>query len=352
MSITAKLKYIKESEGIEFTCNEEVLVTEYEKQSKLKTGIVIKLLSLAGSTLGILAFLGFIFVSELYRAPVLSLIIGIAFVSASIFMDKHDSTNIIDTLKITAFITGAFLIGFSLDRFKLDDNIVLLVMAAISLLVLLVSRTWLITFTSIQFMNICFIFLIHTNRLFYLINIQIALIAAILTYMVINEGKILADRKKLSHIYSPVLSGLMIALISCLYTTGVEDLFRHTTHIPWISSVIISLLIIFFVHKKLLVLLGIDSSRSRAVIVASIALISATIVYAPSINGALLIILLFFYLNHKSGVVCGVISLVYFICLYYYDMKITLLNKSLILMASGLMFLALYYFIQRRYKND
>jgi uncharacterized membrane protein len=69
---------------------------------------------------------------------------------------------------------------------------------------------------------------------------------------------------------------------------------------------------------------------------------------APAILGAILIMLLSFSVNYKTGLVVGVIAFIYFVSQYYYDLNFTLLTKSILLFSSGVFFVALYLFTHKK----
>src|SRR5690606_13137026 len=74
--------------------------------------------------------------------------------------------------------------------------------------------------------------------------------------------------------------------------------------------------------------------------------------YAPSISGALLIVLLSFLVNYRTGFAIGIIALIYFVVQYYYDLNLSLLTKSIILFSSGTVFLVFYFFFTKMTKDN
>jgi len=71
-----------------------------------------------------------------------------------------------------------------------------------------------------------------------------------------------------------------------------------------------------------------------------------TIVF-PAISASMLIILLCFWVNYRSGYIIGIMALCYFICQFYYDLSFTLLVKSELLFASGILFGLVYFSVQK-----
>ncbi len=73
----------------------------------------------------------------------------------------------------------------------------------------------------------------------------------------------------------------------------------------------------------------------------SVLLLTSTLL-SPAISGAFLIILVSVLVHYKTGLAIGILAFIYFIIQYYYDLNFTLLTKSILLMSSGVVFLAFY----------
>jgi len=69
---------------------------------------------------------------------------------------------------------------------------------------------------------------------------------------------------------------------------------------------------------------------------------------SPAISGSLLLLLLSFKVNYRTGVALGIMGFIYSIGMFYYDLNITLLQKSLIMFGSGVFFILLYFLIFKK----
>ena len=58
------------------------------------------------------------------------------------------------------------------------------------------------------------------------------------------------------------------------------------------------------------------------------------------------------WVNYKTGLVIGIISFIYFISQYYYDLNFTLLTKSIILFSSGIVFILFYLFTNKKLNTN
>jgi uncharacterized membrane protein len=94
--------------------------------------------------------------------------------------------------------------------------------------------------------------------------------------------------------------------------------------------------------------LNINKTQHKVGIYIATVFVLLPTVFSPAISGAILLILLSFYVNYKTGLVLGVAAFLYFISQYYYDLNLTLLTKSILLFSSGVLFIALYLFTHKK----
>lgn len=167
--------------------------------------------------------------------------------------------------------------------------------------------------------------------------------------MVFKEAKIITTNKILSKLYNPVRIGLIFSFVAGLAFLGKKGLgfFPISPNYIWLSSVIIIPVIIYLI-SLLFNILNITKIQHKTVIYIFAVLAFLPTVFSPAISGAILIILLSFFVNYKTGLVLGIIAFIYFISQYYYDLNFTLLTKSILLFSSGVIFIALYLFTHKK----
>lgn len=100
----------------------------------------------------------------------------------------------------------------------------------------------------------------------------------------------------------------------------------------------------------MLVLLGIAAWQLPAlqrlgkwVPLAIVAALAAT-VFNPAIGGSALVALLGFGYGYRTSWWLGMAALLYYVSQYYYDLSWTLLQKSIMMAATGIALLLFYYF--------
>jgi uncharacterized membrane protein len=119
----------------------------------------------------------------------------------------------------------------------------------------------------------------------------------------------------------------------------------------WMSSLVIIFILLYVVYL-LLKTFKVTSPQTKLWVYLFSALTLLPTLFAPAISGALLIVMLSFRVNYKTGLSIGIIALVCFVILYYFDLNFTLLTKSIILFSSGLVFLFFYVFLTKKLKSN
>ncbi|MEX0362988.1 MAG: DUF4401 domain-containing protein, partial [Allomuricauda sp.] len=114
---------------------------------------------------------------------------------------------------------------------------------------------------------------------------------------------------------------------------------------------VVSFLAVLYLVKDLIKVVGVVSGNTKTLIYVLSVAVLLPAVMAPAISGAVLIILLSYKINYKTGLAIGIIALIYFVSQYYYDLNLTLLTKSIILFSSGMVFLLFYLFTLKMTKK-
>lgn len=345
------LDSIRLSEGTNFNCDENAIFNEYNLQRENKSSLAIKILSILGGFLATLAFLGFLAIAGLYDSEFGLLLFGIGFIISAIWLNKEYDKLIIDTFSISIYIIGFALLAFGLAKLKLDENVITLLVGIIALCSLFVTQNYMLSFISVLVINGSFLSLIIFNNVYNLVHLYTTLITIILTYFFLNEAKIISSNIKLSKLYNPVRIGLVFSLLFGLIAIGKKHLIPISENYTWLSSIVMIFAVLYLVYT-IIKINKIEAVKSKTLIYfLSCSILIATL-FAPSISGAILIILLSFLVNYKTGLVIGIISLIYFVSQYYYDLNFTLLTKSIILFSTGILFLCFYVFTSKKLNGN
>lgn len=342
---------IRLNEGVDFDYDENAILSEYKSKDENKSSLAIKILSIFGGFLATLFFVAFLLILGLYDSEIGLVIFGGLLIVSAIWMNKQFNKLILDTFSISMYAIGFVLIGFGLEEYRVDENIISILFISISISSLFITQNYMLSFISILVINGSFLTLINLNNTFDLIHLYIAFNTFILVYWILNESKIITSGKKLAKLYNPLRIGLLISLLLGLSLISNKHLLRISENYIWIASTILFFAVIYLVYT-IIDILKIESTKKVVIIYSLSVLLLIPTVLAPSISGAILIILLCFMVNYKTGFVIGITSLIYFVSQYYYDLNFTLLTKSIILFSSGIVFIAFYLFTNKTLNNE
>ena len=345
-NITAILDYFQTTEEKAFDFDEAAIVTAYQKNND-NHSLAIKIVTVFGGLLASLAFIGFLLIAGLYNSDVGLLLFGTLFIAGSIWINKEFDKIIMDTVSVSFFIIGFTLLGFGFSELKTDENIISIIFIIISCCSLIIVQNYILSFTSVLIINGSILALIITNSNPDLIHIYVSALALILTYVFLKEAKIITTGKTLSKLYNPIRTGLILSFLSGLIFLGKKGIIEISPGYIWLSSIVIIATIVYLV-SILLDLFGITKVQHKTVFNIFTVLLLLTTALSPAILGAILIVLLSFLVNYKTGLVLGVIAFIYFISQYYYDLNFTLLTKSILLFSSGVLFIILYLFTHKK----
>ena len=341
------LEGVRLLEGADFHCHEEALFEEYQKQEENKSTSVIKILTFLGIFLASLTFLGFLALVHLFDSEVSVLILGVCLLFFSVFLNKKYDELIINLFRISAYLIGGGLVIVGLFELHLEENMVIGLVIAAAVALLMATNNYIIAFISVIVVNGAMLVWINENALDAL-NIYLSYNIFIMTFFFLNEAEIITYNAKASKLYDPIRVGLVVSFMFGLIMSSSNYIHQNAI---WVSSVIIILTLLYVVHI-ILKINKIELLKHQIFVYLLTASILVPTIYSPSISGAILIILLSFLVNYKTSLVIGLGALIYFISLYYYDLSITLLAKSIILFSSGVLFIVFYLLINKKLNTN
>lgn len=344
------LDYFQNTEDNPLQFDEEAIVSAYQKDNGNQS-LSIKILSVFGGILASLAFLGFLFIAGLYNSDVGLLVFGGIFIVGSIWINKEYDKIIIDTVSVSFFIIGFILLGFGCGQLKIDENIISIIFIIIAFGSLSIVQNYILSFVSVIIINGSILALIILNEHYDFIHIYVSLLTLVVTYFFLKESTIITSSKALSKLYNPVRTGLIFSLLAGLVLLRIKEILPVSPDYIWLSSVIIIAVIVYLI-SQLFNSLNITKTQHKISIYIFTVLALLPTALSPAISGAILIILLSFLINHKTGLALGIISFIYFISQYYYDLNFTLLTKSILLFSTGVLFIALYLFTYKKLTSN
>ena len=312
---------------------------------------IIKILSILGGFLSTIAFFGFLMVSGLYDSEIGLLICGPLFIVAAIVIQRISYVLIVDTICVCSFLVGFVLLGLGMDKNNVDENMICFAFIEFAIISLFLVQNYILSFVAFLILVGNIYALMFVNDFFNGINVLVSILAIFVTFLFLNEAKIVSRRAAFNSLYRPIRIGLILSFLVGLFFLSKNYFHFPLAKSPWISSIVIIACAIYLL-SKICHVLNVHDTKSQVLVYISGILILAPTVFYPIISGSILIILLSFYVNYKTGLVLGIITFIYFIGQYYYDLHFTLLTKSMLLIATGILFLILYFFTHQKLKAD
>lgn len=336
---------VRKEAGDGFLCQEEALIESLSEKGH-KSYISIIAVTVAGGTIGAVAFLGFLFTIKFYEHAIAALATGIIMFLFSVFHSHLIKKKISETISLSVFLVGNFLIGVSCmdEPLLLGFNYLLLVFTIIAIVTLIWTRSKILAFIAKSMLIGCAVGFLFENKLPNLIHLITIACSLISGALFVFEANVLAMRNRLSEIYEPVryattfggLGGL--EFFSGFHWAGFDERFL------WLSS-IVPLVWSFVILYPLL------QNHTLIKWLVAVALIAVGIA-SPTMISALSVLLIGFGFSNKLLMFMGGWSLVNSITQFYLNLNISLLNKSMVLMLTGMLFLAAYIIIHKSTKAN
>ena len=342
------IESVRLSESSDFNCDEEEVLKEYKKKAKNTSSLGIKILSIFGGLLATSFFMSSLGLTGIYESDIGMTIFGLILIVVAIGVNKKKDEIIIDTFIVSAYVLGYILLGIGLSMFKVEENIIALIVGCIAVTSLIVTQNYIQSFLSFIVVFGVLVFFIVYNESFYFIHLYILALTAFITYFYTNEAKLVSSNIKISKLYKPLRIALIFAFFGAIAV--VVFLPSDYDNLNWLSSIFIGLALVYLV--SILIKLNEIDSKGSIMIYSLSALVIISTIMAPSILGALLVVLLSFLVNYKTGFGLGIIALLYFISQFYYDLSFSLLIKSGMLFFSGLIFISLYLFTTNTFSKN
>jgi hypothetical protein len=345
-NIQDMLTYLQAAEEQAIDFDHDAIIAGYQ-DNKAQHSLAIKILTVFGGILASLAFLGFLLVSGMYDSGIALCFLGVICIVAAVWINRQYDLFIFDTISISCFIIGFFTLGAGMLTCKAGDSFVCLVFIFFSAAALIAVQRYIISFISVLVINGSILALLVENDAYAFIAFYTASLAWLTFYLFRKEARALASRHAFTMLYEPLRPGLILSLLSALFLMGKKALFPFAEVYVWLCSIAIIAVIVHLI-TKLYSFLNIVKAQHRVIICMLTIIVLIPTGLSPAISGSLLIILLCFMVNYKTGLVTGILSFIYFISQFYYDMRFSLLIKSELLLISGLFFIALYLLTNKK----
>ncbi|MFD3001398.1 DUF4401 domain-containing protein [Pontibacter toksunensis] len=344
------LEQIRQEEGEAFVFDEGKIREDISKSVSSSASLPIRLLTIFGGIMASIFFIGFLLLIGLYDSDLGMLIVGLVFLIGSVAILRYNANTMMETSCVAFNMMGYLLFCTGFSELISSDIALCVALAALAAGVFLVADNMLLRFLAVLvfFGSLAGITLIYEAD--NLMHVFIGVVTALLTYMSLKEAKFMRRSALLNQVYRPLRMGLVFSLLSGLALLVHQPLLSiDITHL-WVSSLflVVALLVVL---AKVLQQAPVTNRKTQAIVYICCCLVLAPTMLTPSIAGALLVMVSSFYIGHRVSFTVGLLGLIYFVILYYYDLQFTLLVKSGILVLSGILFIVGYLLLHKNLKS-
>lgn len=286
---------------VPFTVDETGLAAQLEEDLHEESAPAVRALSGLGGFLSSLVFLLFLWLTDVLSQPVPALSLGTALLLTTIWLGRRRRQTFLATTTVCGYLLGAGLMMIGLPP-DIPDNLLVLPVLALAALTLALTRQYYLVFLATASLPACMLYLHLVDRQPIWVWVAVVATAAALSAVTFGEHRLIHDRR-----LPPLRTGLVFGLLMSLVW------FR------W----------------------------GHWLVPGEGALSFASVPFA----GSIFLLMLSYRNQHFFGVASGVAGLLYFTVQYYYDLRWTLLDKSLVLMAAGLLLLLAYFLLHRKFTS-
>jgi hypothetical protein len=312
----------------------------------------LRLLSIAGGILSAVLFTGSLLFSNLLNDGLPSLVTGICLMLVSILLPKWRNTLAFDTFAVALQAAGMVITAIGLSNLGWNGKQMAPLFAGIAFLTAMVTLSKTQAFTSVILFFGSLLFGLEQAGWQDGLHLYNLLTIATVTTLMLSESWALSRGGRLLWLYLPLRNGVIIATFTgFVLLAGGDNTLWKSPRLIWLSYLPVAVALLMLVRHVSMELLDADRKRRNKWMIALLLLTLPTAMN-PAIAGSMLILLLGFYTGHRSAFVLGALGLPLFIGMWYYDLPISLLQKSIWMMVSGAACMLTYLFLVFINKED
>ena len=277
-----------------------------------------------------------------FENEVLYGVLGVVIFAAAILIRLKLNSPYVQNMVNTLIIVGGIMttIGFGIEVNHFETTLVIIFLLAVIILVAVKDPI-------LEFLAASAIIAVIGAELY---KLELPLAESILLVIATGLGVIFLSQPIWNRLYksagtaflmAPALLG--ISLVHTYRWDGVIDASRLSD--DWVArilSFVVLLVAILYLNR------GKAIGDIKPPLLVLLALVIGTALVPLGGASALLFILTGYILGSRSLAIIGALLQIYFLTIFYYDLSLDLLTKSIILFVSGIVFMCVWYFIQKR----
>jgi len=267
-------------------------------------------------------------------------VIGLGMVAGAVVLRKRFATDFMVQGTLAASLAGQSLLIYGISEFKFSGNNDALLSAIVimSSVMFFIFPDRIHRVLSVMFATTALTILIYVHALNAIVPVLGPVFAAVLIFLYKQQSKLTATGT--GALVRPLITGMMLSafgflLLSTIYLLPelrVEYAFYPR---PWISTLLLGVLFLYLVTDVWSVLLEGQKNSAMPVIYGLTIVVTAAAWEAPGLLLALIVITLGASSGNRVFIGAGITFLAVFLAAYFYGIQITMLTKSITLVATG-----------------
>ena len=318
---------------------------------KVKTPIVLNILIFFASFFAVGTLSAFLGILGLYDNEFALIFFGILFLGGTVYLSHVQPVPMFHGAYLAFFMTGKSVLAIGIYLLFENVEAVSLLLMLISFGLLFILRNYVMLIVSMIIIHYCVLFFLFTLGVSsHFLYVYLPILLGLLVYVFAYEIEFKAKNKHLETIYYPLRDALSLIWIQMMLFSSQLHYFSEFNLDEWVFWIFHIIALIFILRHMLLVLDLYNETRYYALGMLLTLLFLPT-VFTPAITGTMVLLLLSFHQRYLLGMIMSIVGFVWFISKFYYDLSMSLFEKSLILIGVGIIFIGLYFWVQRKFKT-
>jgi hypothetical protein len=267
-------------------------------------------------------------------------VIGVGLIAGAIFVRRKSVNDFLVQSALACSLAGQAIMAYGIVEITSGNELeeVLSVVAVISTILFFIFPDRIHRVLSVLITTTSLSVLLYIWELNMIVPVLGPVFAAVLVVMYTRQGVIIESGK--GHLLRPLMTGMMLSafgflLLSTIYILPELRLDFEFYPRPWISTLLLGALFLYGGTRVWSQLSDDRNSSAAGLFYGLLVLVIATAWAIPGLLLALIVIMLGTSSGNRIFIGAGITFLVVFIASYFYGIQISMLTKSITLVATG-----------------
>jgi len=303
----------------------------------------IRLMMVFGAWIASIFFLLAIFIAELVKSAESALVMGTVWIIAAVFLRKKASQTFPVQLALALSVAGHIMFCYALADIFNDVLAAVISMIVLSIVLYPLYKDVLHRFLSPLSAIAFIIFWIYDEKLYWMFHILI-LAEIIAVAILFTNTKIKSDFRPLAYAFAVAIPTTLLLI---LIGEPIRFLFRYNgwLNFDWLVAKVMFSFALLWLYQWALG--SLERLKQQPILFGVIATLILGFISTPGLLAALWLMILGYSLRDYILVALAIVFFPVFITIYYYNLDLTLDIKSYILMASGIIFLLMRWYLSK-----